>query len=322
VTSSPYQALPVGTATSILKVSVVIPTYNRASLIGETLAAIFAQTLLANEVIVVDDGSTDDIQAALAAYGDRIRIIRIENGGELVARNVGLRASSGELVAFCDSDDLWRPNFLVEMAAQWAATPSLIACYSDFLILRDGISEPKSKFTAAPLSFWENIRQTTLNGFVFENPFLERLLDFQPFFPSCMMVSRKRFLAIGGWDEGVSRLVGCDFATTLRVAGVAPIGVVRMPMVSIRKHAGNFSGDTERMNLGDAKVLDYIIATRPELSMHRKAMIASIGVRRADAMDSAFSRRDFGAVRDIYRLLLPDQKSKKRRIKHMLSMGG
>jgi glycosyltransferase involved in cell wall biosynthesis len=303
------------------KISVVIPTYNRADLIGETLEAIFAQTLPATEVIVVDDGSTDDVAAALAAYDGRIRVITLANGGELVARNAGLLASVGELVAFCDSDDLWRPDFLAEMAGQWTATPDLVACYSDFLILRDGVHGATSKFTTAPPGFWRDIRQTTPNGSVFDARIVERLLEFQPFFPSCMMVSRTRFLAIGGWDEGASRLVGCDFATVLRVACAAPLGVVHRPLVGIRKHAGNFSSDTERMNLGDANVLEYLMATRPELGLHRAAILASMGARRGDAMDSAFGRNDFCAVRDIYRLLLPDQKSGRRRIKRVLSMG-
>jgi hypothetical protein len=76
------------------------------------------------------------------------------------------------------------------------------------------------------------------------------------------------------------------------------------------------------MNLGDAKVLDYITANRPELSMYPKAMTASIGVRRADAMDSAFGRRGFSVVRDICQLLPSHQKSKKRRIIRMLSISG
>ncbi len=87
-------------------------------------------------------------------------------------------------------------------------------------------------------------------------------------------------LALGGWDEGVSRIIGCDFATTLRVAVAPPVGVVKQPLVTIRKHAGNFSADTERMNLGDANVLEYVMRTRPELAPLRKLIERSIGVRR------------------------------------------
>ena len=107
-------------------ISVVIPTYNRATLINETLAAVFAQTLLPDEIIVVDDGSTDATRSVLAGYGSRIRPIHNTNHGELVTRNTGLRAATSRLVAFCDSDDLWLPEFLAEMSNQWQNTDGLL----------------------------------------------------------------------------------------------------------------------------------------------------------------------------------------------------
>jgi hypothetical protein len=116
-----------------------------------------------------------------------------------------------------------------------------------------------------------------------------------------MMVSRAAFSNVGGWDEGVSRTVGCDLATTLRVAAQAPLGIVRRPMVAIRKHESNFSSDTERMNLGDAQVLEHVLQTRPELVHLENAILSSVALRRRAALDSAFSRRDFDAVREIYR---------------------
>ena len=127
------------------EIGVVIPTYNRAGLIGETLDAVFAQTLPPDEVIVVDDGSTDDTQSVLASYLSRVRPLRITNSGELAARNAGLRAAQSRLVAFCDSDDLWTPDFLATMSAQWHAEPKLIACYADFRTLAETIAL-RSKF--------------------------------------------------------------------------------------------------------------------------------------------------------------------------------
>jgi glycosyltransferase involved in cell wall biosynthesis len=287
----------------MVKISVVIPTYNRAGLIGETLAAVFAQTLAPDEVIVVDDGSTDDTRSVLAGYGSRVRPLLVANGGELVARNTGLRAAAGDLVAFCDSDDLWMPDFLATMSAQWRAEPKLMACYSDHRILKDGALSARSKFADAPDAYWSGLRPAGSDAGVFDCPIVERLLAFQPLFPSCMMVSRATFLEAGGWDEGVSRVVGCDFATVLRVAARPPLGIVRRPLATIRKHAGNFSGDTERMNLGDARVLEHVLRTRPELAPLQDAIRNSVMLRRRDALDSAFSRSDLAAVREIYRLL-------------------
>ncbi len=94
-------------------VSICIPTYNRAALVQEAVASVLAQTWREFELIVVDDGSTDDTTEALAAYASRIRLIRRESrGGVSAARNTGIAAARGEWLAFLDSDDLWRPEKL------------------------------------------------------------------------------------------------------------------------------------------------------------------------------------------------------------------
>lgn len=93
-------------------VSVVIPTYNRAHLIIETLESVFAQTYTDYEVIVVDDGSTDNTEEVLAPYRDRIRYIKQKNAGASVARNRGIVSAQGEYVTFLDSDDIWFPEKL------------------------------------------------------------------------------------------------------------------------------------------------------------------------------------------------------------------
>ena len=287
-------------------ISVVIPTYNRASLIPETLASILAQTRPADEIIVVDDGSKDNTREILAQYGSRVTVKTIPNSGDIVARNVGLRMATSELVAFCDSDDLWREDFLDVMSAQWRQERALISAYANFRILRDGKLSADTKFDAAPARFWDGLVGDARTQGVFFFPVVDRLLKFQPLFTSCMMVSKDRFLALGGWDEGASRMIGCDFATALRSAAAPPLGIVGAPLAFIRKHAANISGDTEKMNLGDAQVLDYVRRSRPELAPLEKEILRSIAERRAAGLDSAFSRRDFAAVRQIYALLPPD----------------
>nr|WP_294546399.1 glycosyltransferase family A protein [uncultured Rhodopila sp.] len=285
----------------MLGISVVIPTYNRADMIRETLDALFAQTRVPDEVIVVDDGSQDSTPAVLASYGARLKTLRIRNSGELVARNIGLGLARGHLVAFCDNDDLWLPDFLAAMSAQWRTEPGLLACYSDFSILRGSTVSARSKFEDAPAGYWSDLRAAGPDSGMFDHAIAERLLAFQPFFPSCMMVHRDAFAAAGGWDETVG--IGSDFATVLRVAARPPIGVVRRPLVHIRKHADNYSGDTEQTNLRDARVLDHVLATRPELAPLAAVIRASAAERRAAALDSAFTRGDFAAVNAIRRLL-------------------
>ena len=118
--------------------SVVIPNYNRADLIGETLDNVLAQTRAPDEVIVVDDGSTDHSVALLECYGKRITLIRQANAGPGAARNRGLAAARGDLIQFMDSDDLWSLNkleaqerALVESGAGFAYSPWLQARLED-----------------------------------------------------------------------------------------------------------------------------------------------------------------------------------------------
>ncbi len=300
------------------KISVVIPTYNREDLIRQTLDRILNQTRKPDEIIVVDDGSTDGTVSVLQGF-QGVRLITIANNGDLVARNIGLRNAVGDLVAFCDSDDLWEPEFLQVMERQWDTIPDMTVCYSNFRILKDNVIADGSKFDTAPPGYWDGLRAVSVASGVFDFPIVDRLIAFQPLFTSCMMVARNTFQALGGWDEGVSRIIGCDFATALRVAGAPPLGIVKLPLVTIRKHSGNISADTERMNLGDANVLDYVLKTRPELGPLRNAIERSIAARRSAALDNAFVRRDFAAVRSIYKMLPEDFRRGKTFIKHVIA---
>ena len=304
--------------TTCATISVIVPAYNRADLIGATLDSILAQETRATEIIVVDDGSTDGTQAVLEAYLARIRVIRVVNGGDLAARNVGLRAAASPLVAFCDSDDLWRPTFLTAMVQLWRMAPDLVAAYGNFSIVRDGAWEERTKFDDAPPSFWQGLQVLAPGIGLFETAIPERLLAFQPFFPSAMAVRRTAFLEAGGWDETVSRIVGTDLATVLRAAE-QPLGIVRQPLVGIRRHGGNFSGDVQAMNLGDALILEQLLTRRPALTAHRAAVLASIADRRAAAADTAFDRRDYEAVRRIQEMLPSSHRPLRRQIKGWIS---
>lgn len=93
-------------------VSVILPTFNRAALVMQAIQSVLNQTVAPCEIIVVDDGSTDETRETVTALGERVRYIYRSNGGPAAARNSGIRASTGELIAFLDADDLWVPEAL------------------------------------------------------------------------------------------------------------------------------------------------------------------------------------------------------------------
>jgi glycosyltransferase involved in cell wall biosynthesis len=300
--------------------SVVVPSFNRVAMLPETLDAILAQRPAPREVILVDDGSTDGTQAMLAArYAGRVRGVVTANAGDLAARNTGLRLAREELVAFCDSDDVWEPGFLAAMATLWRAEPATRVAFSDFCILRQGGREAACKFAAAPADFWQGLRAVASGMGVFDAPIVERVIRFQPFFPSCMVARRGFLLGLGGWDESVGRVVGTDFATLLLLAEHAPFGVIRKPLVAIRKHADNFSADVQAMNLGDAAILEHVLARRPSLAPLAPFITASVSRRRAEALDTAFARHDFASVGAIFATLPAGWRGARARLKAVVS---
>src|SRR5262245_52413493 len=119
-----------------LPISVIIPTYNRATLIVRSLRSVLVAIIPGDEVIVVDDGSTDDTTQVLEPYRDRIRYVIAPHRGVGAARNRGVAEARHPLVAFNDSDDEWFPDKLALQRAFMQARPDVLFCFSD-LGLRD-----------------------------------------------------------------------------------------------------------------------------------------------------------------------------------------
>lgn len=124
--------LPEEESMSLLNVSVVIPTYNRATLIARAIDSVLAQVVEGDEVIVVDDGSTDNTEEALSPYLDRIRYIKTGNAGPGAARNRGIKEAHNPLVAFLDSDDEWLPGKMALQRNLMQAQKEIVYCFSDF----------------------------------------------------------------------------------------------------------------------------------------------------------------------------------------------
>ena len=106
-----------------IAVSVVIPAYNAAEFLPDSLASVFRQTYQPQEVLIVDDGSEDETSRVAQALEKRVRYLRKPRGGPASARNLGIRAAQGEWIAFLDADDIWLPDMLCSLAAAMRAAP-------------------------------------------------------------------------------------------------------------------------------------------------------------------------------------------------------
>lgn len=130
-------------------VSVIMPCYNNASYVGAALESVLSQDYPNFEVIVVDDGSTDNSVAVLEQFGDRITVIQQPNQGPAAARNNGLKAASGKYVAFNDSDDFWLPGKLSAQITYLEQNPDIGLCYCDWAVWNSEVpfNEMTSRFT-------------------------------------------------------------------------------------------------------------------------------------------------------------------------------
>ena len=192
-------------------VSIVIPTYNRAWILEEAIESVLAQTCRDFELIVVDDGSTDDTGDILARYPGII-VVKQENKGVSAARNAGVSIASGKYLAFLDSDDLWLPKKLEKQIRFFRENPSTLICQTGEIWIRKGVRVNPGKRHVKP------------SGMIFE-----RSLELCLVSPSAVMMSRKLFDETGGFDEN---LPACeDYDLWLRITHKHPVHLIREALV-------------------------------------------------------------------------------------------
>ncbi len=143
---------------SSLAVSAIIPTYNRAHLVPRAIRSALTALALGDEIVVVDDGSTDDTADVVEGFGPPVRLLKVAHGGPGAARNAGLDAARGPLVAFLDSDDEWHPDKIVLQRSFLERRPDVLFCFSDFGVrLEDGTEHQRQLkwWLSAPRLFVE-----------------------------------------------------------------------------------------------------------------------------------------------------------------------
>lgn len=220
-------------------VSVIIPAYNAARFIGETVETVCKQTYRNWELIVVDDGSTDSTKAILEPYMDRIQYFFQENKGTSAARNAGLRKSKGELIAFLDNDDLWLPEKLELQVWALRTWPDAGFVFTDGISFNEsGIRQ--NSLLPRSLKAWIS-EQGTSDPLVSKGWLADEFFLWNPIRSATSVLARKECIEyVGAFDETIA--VADDYDLWLRMALRYPIVLIRSCLYMWREREDSCSG--------------------------------------------------------------------------------
>jgi hypothetical protein len=236
-------------------ISVIIASYQAAALVPDAVRSALDQSSPPHEVIVCDDGSTDDTAGALAPYRDRITLLRQDNRGEAGARNTAARAASGDFLAILDADDLFVRERLEALGEALARRPDLDILTTDAWIELDG----------------RRVRRVYEHGYTF--PVRDQraeILRGNFVFGLCA-VRRRAWLDAGGCDESIRHATDWDLWLRL-ILGGATAGCLPAPLAIYRLQRGSLSSQRARMLAGRIQILEKT-ARRADLSAAERASV-------------------------------------------------
>lgn len=211
-------------------VSIIIPTYNRANLIGETIESIFQQDYKKIEIIIIDDGSTDntkqvvDVYKLLAPEGISVNYVRQEKKGGSAARNLGAKYSTGEFIQFFDSDDLMYTDYISKRLniLKEKIEFNFCVCNCDFNDTSTNIKLPESRL---------DLKKQSLEGMLDEG---------LPIMTHSLIASRKVFSSLGAWNENILRGQDVEYFSRLFFQGLKGIWIPDI-LYMVRVHNDNLS---------------------------------------------------------------------------------
>jgi glycosyltransferase involved in cell wall biosynthesis len=236
--------------------SVVIAAYQAAEFIGDAIESVLAQTLPPLEIIVCDDGSTDDLERALIPYRKEIALLRKENGGEASAKNAAARNASGDFIAILDADDVYLPERLEALTELSVQRPDLDILITDSLVVANG----------------RIVRNCYHGGYRFETENQRSgILERNFVGPGHMAVRREALLEVGGFDESFRHATDWDCWIRMIFAG-SRVGLVNEPLAEYRVRETSLASDRGRQFEGYVAVLEKALA-RPDLSIEERAIL-------------------------------------------------
>jgi hypothetical protein len=252
--------------------SVVIPAYQAAPVVADAVESALSQTRPPIEVIVVNDGSTDDVHAALARFGDRIRVIDQANGGEASAKNAGIRAATGDFVAILDADDVFMPGRLERLGALASQRPDLDLLTSDSYLVVHG----------------ERVRRCYTSDFVFPTSDQRTAILRYNFLPFAA-ARRTALLEADGFDEALRSVPDWDLWLRM-ILGGAGAGMVDEPLAEYRLGPNTITSDRTRVHRGKLETL-MKARRRGDISEAERRIVED-GIRHEESALAVSTARD------------------------------
>ena len=266
-----------------MRTSVIIPCYNYGSFLGEAIRSVQRQAITDLEIIVVDDGSTDNTPEVVGSIGDRrVCYVRTTHRGISAARNEGLSLARGEFIAFLDADDRWRPEKLSRQLAVMEAEPDIGGVFANFVRFDETRIYPRDQFSFYPELADVPTRPTMAGGGyrVLANAFETFVLFTE--FPTWVQTILFRAGAIEGLrfadgQAGSARLDVCeDTHFVLRAYERAPVAYIETPLVEVRRHGHNVTQNLDVLPRARLDML-HLLYTEPHSRAARRALRRRIG---------------------------------------------
>lgn len=256
-----------------IRMTAIVTTYNRRVFLEEALQSLFTQSVPLDQIVVVDDGSTDSTLELLASYGDRVTVVRQKNVGSQAARNAGIAHSRHDWIAFCDDDDLWTPDRCEIVKALLRRQAVDIVATDISIFSREGIVLPSvfERHRKVYPAIWSHIKRQDDEPFSFASNIPPTdLLPEYPFWGATLVVSRQTLDALGGWNPAVRGIPSEDLEFVFRALRNRRIGVIWKPTILYRSHMNNVSNDPKRKYLGRVDIVRHLVADEADPEQRKK----------------------------------------------------
>jgi GT2 family glycosyltransferase len=271
-------------------ISVIIPSYNRAHLLARAIESVLSQDLAPREIIVVDDGSSDDTRELMSSRFPQCQYVHQQNRGVSSARNRGIKAASGEWLAFLDSDDEWLPGKLTAQSSLLENQPGHLLCHTEEIWIRNGRRVNAMK------------KHRKSGGRIFRN-----CLPLCVISPSAAMIHRSLLTEVGTFDEALP--VCEDYDLWLRICAQHPVAFVEEPqIIKYGGHEDQLSRREWGMDRFRIQALEKIITSDRLAPDDRRAAIETL-LAKADILANGANKRNNAERREYYLKMQESYKS-------------